>query len=313
MRPPAETQDPLRTPLNQAFGSEGSVRVLRVLAFAREPIGRTTVARRAELDPSGVRRTLDGLAEMGLVEAIGSGRNQSVRLRDRHPLSSAIRSLFEAERSAFQRFVTAAREAFNEIDFPARAVWLENPEARAPGTVHVGVLSESGTVDRAREVVRTHLEEVEQELATHFVVHAYTDADCLAMGEEAERLRELTLLHGWLPQEWHASAGGPVQSHRTLDERAQRLAMAIAEELPKDPSIIDRTMRWIDGRSEDAGAREARNLEEWRRILEELSIQQIQALLREDSERANRMRQSLPFTKVLTPAERERLLTESSS
>lgn len=312
MRPPAEPQDPLRTPLNHALGSEGRVRVLRVLAFAQEPIGRTTVARRAELDPSGVRRTLDQLSEMGLVEAIGSGRNQSVRLRDRHPLSSAIRSLYEEERKAFQRFVSAARKAFEQGDFPGRAVWLETPDARSPGTVHVGVLGAPDRVDRARDIVRTQLEEVEQELATHFVVHAYTGADRRATGEEAERLRDLTLLYGWLSREWHASAGGPVESHRTLDERARRLAGAIAEELPRDPSIIDRTLRWIEQRSEEAGAREAENLEEWRRILEDLSIQQVQALLREDSERANRLRQSLPFVEVLTPAERERLLTESS-
>jgi DNA-binding IclR family transcriptional regulator len=93
MRPPASKQDPLRTPLNQIFGSEGNVRVLRVLAFATEPIGRTRVARRAELNPSGVRRTLDRLAELGIVEAIGSGRGQSVRLRERYRLAGRIRFL----------------------------------------------------------------------------------------------------------------------------------------------------------------------------------------------------------------------------
>lgn len=309
MRPPAEKQDPLRTPLNQAFGAEGNIRVLRVLAFAQEPIGRTTVARRAELNASGVRRTLDRLSELGLVEAIGSGRNQSVRLRDRHPLASAIRSLFKAEHRAFQRFVAAIRKAFDRDEFPARAVWIENPEARTPGTVHIGVLSEPEGVDEARNTVQDHLEEVEQDLATHFVVHAYTDADRFAIGdEEAERLRGLTLLYGWLPHEWRESAGGPVRSHRHLDERARRLAAEISKRLPNDPSLIGRSKSWIDDRLKVAGRREAPVLKEWRRILDDLSLQQVQALLREESERADRLRQSLPFAEVLTPAERQHLL-----
>lgn len=314
MRPPAEKQDPLRTPLNEVFGSEGNVRVLRVLAFATEPIGRTTVARRAELNPSGVRRTLDRLAELGVVEAIGSGRNQSVRLRDRHPLARAIRSLFERERDVFDRFVEAARDAFAADDFPARAVWLESPEARTPGVVHVGVLGSPGALDEARDAVESHLKEAERELATHFVVHGYTDADRVAIGdEETERLRNLTLLYGWLPQEWREAEGGPVRSHRVLDAQARRLASRIAESLPHDPSIIERALRWIEGRLEVADGREARVLDEWRRILDDLSLQQVQSLLREESERADRLRQSLPFVEVLTPGERKRLLEETSA
>lgn len=282
--------------------------MLRVLAFSREAIGRTRVARRAELNASGVRRTLDRLAEMGLVEAIGSGRGQSVRLRDRHPLAAEIRTLFAAERSVFDRIVEAAREAFDRREFPATAVWIESPEARSPGTVHLGVLGPPNSVGDAADEVRRHFREVEGDLATHFVVHAYTEADRGAIGEEeVRRLRDLTLLYGWLPQEWNVSSGGPVRAHRYLDERARRLAVEIARLLPDDPSIIDRALEWLDERLAAAEGRSQRDLREWRRILEELSIQQVQALLREESERADRLRQSLPFVEVLTPAERREI------
>lgn len=314
MRPPAEQQDPLRTPLNDIFRSQGNVRVLRVLAFADEPIGRTTVARRARLNPSGVRRTLDRLADIGLVEALGSGRNQSVRLRERHPLAQPIRSIFQEERRVFEEFRSAAERAFRRSDFPATAVWIENPEARSPGTVHLGVLAPPDRVDEAKDIVRGHLEEVGEDLAIHFVLHGYTDADRPALtDQETERLRQLTLLYGWLPRDWWDATGGPVRTHRHLDERARRLAEAIADQLPRDPSIIERTLTWIDKRLEDADARAAHDLEEWRRILSDLSIQQVQSLLREESERADRLRQSLPFVRVLTPEERARLLEEASS
>lgn len=312
MRPPAQGQNPLRTPLNQIFRSEGNVRVLRVLAFSEEPIARTTVARRAELNPSGVRRTLDRLGELGVVEAIGSGRNQSVRIREKHPLSEAIRSLFRTERKTYDRFREAVRDAVDRPDFPARAVWLESPEARPPGTVHLGMLVSPDGVGEATNALQSALEEAEQELATHFVVHAYTEADRLALTEdEEERLESVTLLFGWLPQEWRAQAGGPVASHQLLDERARRLAEEIADLLPNDPSLLDRAADWIDDRLEEVSPQEAKDLREWRRILGELSIQQIQALLREESERANRLRQSLPFVGILSAETRRRLLEET--
>lgn len=314
MRPPAHEQEPLRTPLNRIFRSEGNVRVLRVLAFAEEPIARTTVARRADLNPSGVRRNLDRLADLGIVEAIGSGRNQSVRMRDAHPLSDAIRSLFRSERKTYERFLEAVRGAFRRPDFPARSVWLESLDARSPGTVHVGVLASPAGADEAVTAVRSALDDLAQHLATHFVVHGYTDADRLALtDEEQERLESVTLLFGWLPQEWRRQEGGPVESHRLLDERARRLADRIAELLPNDPSLMRRTIDWIDGRLEEASQQEAHDLREWRRVLGELSIQQVQALLREDSERAARLRQSLPFVRTLTPSERRKVLERSNS
>ena len=84
--------------------------------------------------------------------------------------------------------------------------------------------------------------------------------------------------------------------------------MAIADLLPNDPSIVDRARHWIETRLKVAGRRDTGDLKEWSRILDELSLQQIQAFLRENSERAHRLRQSLPFTEVLTPSERRRLL-----
>ena len=96
MRPPAQQQDPLRAPLNEILGSEGAVRVLRVLSDAKEPIARSRVAQRALLNPSGVHRILDRLADTGLVEIFGSGRNVAVQLRQQHPLSKPLQALFLA-------------------------------------------------------------------------------------------------------------------------------------------------------------------------------------------------------------------------
>ncbi len=313
MRPPARRQDPLRTPLNDILGSVGAVRVLRILSDAREPIGRTQVARRALLNPSGVRRILDQLAELGLVEIVGSGRNQAVRLRPQHPLSEPLRELFRAERDIFDRTVEAARRAFADDMHAATAVWIESPAARSPGTVDVGVLATPGALAGAMDAVEHHFEKVGEENASHFFIHGYTDADRAAGGDQEDRLADVTLLHGWIPRRWRAEAAGPIVSHRTLDQHARRLAEAIAKSLPNDPSLITRTTEWIDKRLESASTRESHALKEWRRVLSQLSIRQIQALLIEDSERADRLRQSLPFPETLSPTELAHLMAGTES
>ncbi|MFQ5743510.1 MAG: hypothetical protein ACE5HV_07965 [Acidobacteriota bacterium] len=284
--------------------------MLRVLANAVEPMGRTRAARRALLNASGARRILDQLAEAGLVEIVGSGRNQAVRLRDRHPLSEPLRLLFRAEREIFERTVESARRAFAQATLAATAIWIESPSARSPGTVDLGVLAHPTALENAMSAVQSHFEAVEEETAMHFVVHGYSDADRVVIGDQRQRLEEVTLLYGWIHPRWRAEEDGPIVSHRMLDQHARRLAEAIAEALPNDPSLIERTKEWIDRRLESVNAQDAHELGEWRRILSQLSIRQIQALLTEDSERADRLRQSLPFVEALSRSELAQLVRE---
>jgi len=312
MRQPVKQQEPLRAPLNEILGTQGAVRVLRVLARSHESMGRTRVARRAELNPSGVRRTLDQLAALGVVETIGSGRNQAVRLRDAHPLSGPLRSLFSAERALFERALDDIRQALMAKGLPVTAVWIESPKARSPGTVDLGILADPQTLEASLATIQGLLAPIEESLRTHFVLHGYTDADRFAAGDQLRRLEDVTLLHGWIPVEWRGTEGGPITSHRNLDRRGRRLAEAIAALLPNDPSLIERAKDWIDRRLESADNRESHQLGEWRRVLSILSVRQIQALLTEDTERADRLRQSLPFLNVLSTGERAELVKKSA-
>jgi len=274
-------------------------------------MGRTQVARRAELNASGVRRTLNQLAEAGVVETVGSGRNQAARLRDEHPMSAQLRSLFSAERDLFDRTVGEARRAFADMDLPVTAIWIESPDARSPGTIDVGVLADPEFLEASVAVIQRHLEAAENALQMHFVVHGYTDADRLVDGDQLNRLQAVTLLHGWIPVDWRGEEGGPIITHEDLDRRARRLAEAVAALLPNDPSLIERAKEWVDRRLAAADDRAAHELHEWRRILSRLSVPQIQALLTEDTERAERLRQSLPFLDVVSASERAELMRKS--
>jgi len=309
MRQPKTSQEPLRTPLNEFMGTEGSVRVLRVLSLTREPMARKAVAVRAELHPTGVRRTLDSLAESGLVATVGTGRGQAVLLRDEHPMAMSIRQLFREEREAFERLIAAVRNAIAAMSKPVEAVWLENPEKRTPGIADVGVLAAPAAVDAVTNELEERLSDIGETLAVHFTIHGYTTLDPEMLNQEQrERLEDVTLLYGWIPLRWRQEGGGPIRAHTELDERARRLASAIATRLPSDPTIIERAIEWIDERLSLTSGRDAPALEQWRRILSRLSTSQIQKILLEDSERARELRQSLPFAEVLSPQERRLLM-----
>lgn len=301
MRPPAQSQNPVKTPLNDILGSEGNVRVLRILTAGKAAVGRADVARMARLNPSGVRRILDRLADLGLVEIVGSGKNQAVSLRDRHPMAESLRSLFSAETDVYNRIVTTARAVISDQSPFPQAVWIENSINSSPGTVDIGVLGSPENIDRLVASIEQQFRTIENRLATHFVVHGYADADLLVNAlKQFDRLEDITLLSGWIPIQWRMNGGGPIRTHRDLDKRARMIGEIIADQLPSNYSLIERAIEWIDHRLQPAGDRDYSDLREWRQILTELSVRQIQAFLKEDSERATRLRQSLPFVDAMT-------------
>jgi len=305
MRPPARPQDPLRTPLNELLGAEGNVRVLRVLAARRTGLGRAAVAREARLNPRGVRAILDRLALAGIVNVQQSGRSGIVALRMSHPLTRVIRRLFHEERALYDRVVKTARDAAGRATPDARAVWVT--AGSATGAAEVGVLASAREVDRAVRALEQQLRKPERDLAVHFVVRAYTDAEREVV---EERETPVNLVWGWLPFAWQQGGGGPLRSHGDLDKRARRLASHIAKRIAEDPAIIDRAVEWIDERDTVEPDPSKRALAEWRSVLTALSSRQVEALLVEESERADRLRQSLPFVDVLTPEERAAVFRE---
>ena len=305
MRPPTKQQDPIEAPLNAILGTTGNVRVLRVLTGTGSAIGRSEVARKAALYPTGVRIVLDRLAELGLVDVIGSGRNKAVHLRERHPLTEPLRALFDSERALYNRIIRAARNAVAHGMASAKAIWVENPSSRSPGTIDIGVLGPPDEIDALIQMLEKNLREIEHDVALHFIVHGYTDADLHAASpEQGRRLEEVTLLYGWIPFRWKMNGGGPVRSHQDLDERARHIATRIAGLLTTDPSLIERALEWLDDRHRRAGTHEQHALKEWKSMLSQLSVPQIQSFLTEKSERANRLRQSLPFVDTLSETER---------
>lgn len=318
MRPAKTSQSSLEAPLNRILGTEANVRLLRVLVDASEPVSRPDVARRAQLDASGVRRSLDALALEGVVEAVGPVTRTCVRLRDVHPLAPAIRALFAAERARAEEVVQAVRDAADRLSIQPTAVWIST-SAQADGveSLAVGVVASARQVGGVVRELRRALDEVQRIHGLLIDIQGYTAADLETLS--AERRQALMTARAVLGPEpfallpEHAPAASreqPPEGHARLDRRALILAKAIGDRIARDPTLIVRAREYaLRVAAQVPGARE--ELEEWVSILDALPAARLRAFLADPGERATRLRQSLPFVHVLTPAERADLLRKA--
>lgn len=320
MRPTSRRESALRSPLNEILGTEANVRLLRALSRTSLPMTATELAHRAAITLSGVGRALGALERTGIVEFIGVGSRRPVQLRRAHPLAPALQALFVAEEqrvsTIFARICAAA-----ESLLPApRSIWVEGPVALGtdePGDpVVVGVLAGAKELDATVEALAAAIAKLELEEDVTIQVHGRTAADlAVAGGDERRDVEWAVLLLGPPPlaridsdrarkPTGRRRVSEPV-SHAVLDERARALGTAIATKLSTDPSLVERARNYIARRLTRASAGERRELQEWDRLLHTMSLPRLRRFLMESSERATRLRQTLPFVGVLTPAERE--------
>lgn len=94
--------------------------------------------------------------------------------------------------------------------------------------------------------------------------------------------------------------------HHRLDARSRALHAAVAARIRHDPSLIAIALANLERWERQSGPDPA--LREWSEILHSQPLEQVLALLEEDSERADRLRQSSPFTGILSPEERMEIL-----
>lgn len=315
MRPTKHPESIIFAPLNRIFRTEAGVRLLRILSLTRHPLATAEVAARARLDPSGVRRALRELAEQGIVEAVGAGAAQPVRLRMAHPFAPALRSLFRTEAARAEAITNHVRRAASAIAPPPRAVWMVHPvPSGASEALQIGVLAPPAQVDVAAQVLRGELREMERREDLAVEVRGYTAADFAVLSTaERDALSAAVPVLGPPPEslvagDSEAWIGGRVRDHADLDARALAIARVIGKRIVRDPTLIERAQKYVREYLKTAPPGERKEMEEWAAILETMPPPRLRKFLVNTGERATRLRQSLPFLGALTPAERTTLL-----
>ena len=317
MRSPSQPHSALRSPLNHLLGTEVNIRILRLLAMSAVPMSKAEIARRTALNASGVGRSIEELADLAIIGSLGTGSRRLYHLRAEHPLAGPLAALFVAEQDRFASLIDGLREAAHLLKPPPRAAWIQGPVARESDELGdpliVRILASARDIDRMVESLWAEVMALESDYDVTISVQGLTSADypMLAPEERADLETTISLL-GPPPLALFSEVDidrkrMPTGSHKELDRRALDFAKAVAAKLSEDPSLVDQARKYIERRLRQASPTERKEHEEWDRILRTMPLGRLEKFLVESSERATRLRQSLPFAGVLSRAELEEL------
>jgi hypothetical protein len=276
-------------------------------------MSKAAIARRASLNASGVSRSIDELCERGIIEALGTGSRRLYRLRMEHPLGAALRDLFAAESAWFQSIIDELRIVVGSLRPPPRAAWIQGPVATETDTcddaITIGLVASARDIDRLVDEVGDVAARIEQAHDVSIEPFGLTSADLATLAEATrDELRTALPLLGPPPSALFRDDDPDrirrtILSHDELDQRALVLAGAIAERLRNDPSIVERAREHVAQRLRVASPQERKEYREWARVLQTMSIPRLRRFLVDRSERATRLRQTLPFLGVLSEDE----------
>lgn len=316
MRPPKKKQNELLRPLNTILGTEASVRLLRELALSTTSLTAGELAKRAELGRTSVYPALQELERAEVVELVGAGTRRQVQLRLRHPLSRALKELFRAESLRFEELVAELRGLFVRLPHRPLSAWAEErtSDGRIEDTLHIYFVSAPDEIEASTDSLNERLTAIERASDVNVAIRGLTRSELeAAYATRARLLTDAVLLDGVPPAALlksarTATAKRAIRTHDDHDARAKRLALAVATKIRRDPGLIRLAEERVRRRSQKAGASEKRELAEWMRILSTMSPVRLQRFLLEDSERATRLRQSLPTLNLLSATERDAVI-----
>src|SRR4051812_15805864 len=104
-----------RYPLDRVFDSSANVRVLRALVRYGDLMTTNMLIDQTGLTRMSVLSAVRRLADLGLVETVGSERQRLSRFNDASSLAGSIRSLFEAEGIRYSETLSKIRETAERL------------------------------------------------------------------------------------------------------------------------------------------------------------------------------------------------------
>jgi hypothetical protein len=316
MRLPRNRQDRFLQPLDEVLGTQANVRLLRVLALRRTSLTAGELARSAALGRTSIYPALRQLERAGIVEFVGAGAQRLVQLRDRHPLSRLLRELFRSESRRFETLTVALRDLLADLPHRLLSAWIDEPtdDAQSSETLSLYVVAHPEELEPTADYLNAHLAEVERKYDIHIAIQQLTRSELETLhAASSANLNAVALIAGVPPlalidRSRPAANDSTFASHDEHDVRSRKLALAIAAKIKRDPGLIAMAEDHVKVRAKRASAQERRELAEWLRILSTMSPARLQRFLVENSERAIRLRQTLPALRLLSPAEREAVL-----
>ena len=293
-------------PLNEIFGTEANVRLLRVLALGNTSLTAGELAKRAMLGRTSIYPALRGLERVGVVEFIGAGPRKLVQLRERYPLSATLRNLFRAEARRFDALTNALRELVSTLPRPPISAWTD-PGEESTETLTLQLVARPEELSPMTDYLNDRLADIERRYDVHIAVHGLTRSELETLHRTSSATLNSSVLLGGVPPLALVERSRRAEniSHDEHDARSRRLALAIASKIARDPGLIAIAEDRIKRRAREAGPQERREFMEWVRILSTMSPARLRRFLLENSEHAVRLRQTLPALNLLSQLERD--------
>jgi predicted transcriptional regulator len=306
MRPIVSEQDPLRYPLNEILGTQAHVRLIRVMANEVDgPLTTTDIAKRAGLTVPGAQKALKRLLKSGFVSRVGGGRKHQYEIQPSDQLMQIILELFKAEKNRYERLLTSIKNETKNLTPPPHAAWIQAVPREMDEPLILGLLHNSLHLTKCIRHLRAALNQIEKDFDLTIELEGYTKADMQDLD-----LDGIIILYGVLP----TTSNGPARpkgkknlTHREKDHQLKLISQKLADLLKQDASLVRRAKDHIDRLLEEDQGMAARDLMEWRNILDTYSIERLASLFNSSSERANRLRQSNPLYAILNADERAQL------
>ena len=316
MRPIKEHQNRLVNPLNEIFGTQANVRLLRVLALQNTSLTAGELAKRAMLGRTSIYPALHELERVGVIEFIGAGPRKLVQLRGNYPLSRILKKLFGVEARQFDELTAALRKLISGMSRGPISAWIdrggEDPESAETLTLYVVAPPEE--LNRLTDYLNERLADLERKHDVHIAVHGIMPSELETLHRTSLTMLDASILLGGVPpvalleRSRSTAKTSTIASHGEHDARSRRLAVAIAAKIRRDPGLIAMAEERVRRRAREASPRERRELAEWIRILSTMSPARLRRFLLENSERAIRLRQTLPALNFLSPVERDAVM-----
>ncbi len=307
MRPIVNIQDPLRYPLNELFGTQAHVRLLRVMANEVDgPLTASDAAKRAGLTVPGAQKALGRLFRSGFVSRVGGGRKHQYEIRNTDKLMQIALELFLAEKDRYEDLLAAIKKEVDNLTPPPHAAWIQKISKDIGEPLMLGFLHETRHLTNCVQQLRKKLNIVEIDFDLTIEIEGYTKADI-----SISHTDDITILYGIIPSQAlpKRQLANPLP-HKEKDRQLELLSYKLAIAIEKDTSLLKRSKDYINRLLKEDQGTAKRDLMEWWDILNQYSIQRLSKFIISNSERANRLRQSNPFFAVLNDDERAQLIED---
>jgi hypothetical protein len=222
-------------------------------------------------------------------------------------------NLFSTETQHFKDLLDTMRLIMYNLKEQPQSAWIFGRTAEGKDEygdpVQIAVLGKLKTVDSLTGEFREKLiqDKVESNFDVTIDIRGVTVADL----ETKPTLTEEGMIHLWGidPKEYlnpQRDESDSVKSHKDHDERSLKESKIWTELLKSNPEIIPRTLSFLDKQFDKTPTGEKLELLQWKNLLENSSFQRLKKFMESDSEKAVRLRQSLPFWQVLTENEKNK-------